>query len=76
MLAEIAGTDLYAAQLPQLEEMVSLLVDLQRVCGDRVEELLALGLPDFRAPALGAAIANIIDLHGRTSRIDLIATCC
>ena len=61
LLAEIAGADLYAAQLPQLEEMVSLLVDLQRVWGDRVEELLALGLPDFRAPALGAAIANVVD---------------
>jgi phosphotransferase family enzyme len=29
--------------------------------GDRVEELLALGLPDWRAPALGAAIANVVD---------------
>jgi aminoglycoside phosphotransferase (APT) family kinase protein len=26
-----------------------------------VEELLALGLPDFRTPALGAAIADVVD---------------
>jgi Ser/Thr protein kinase RdoA (MazF antagonist) len=28
---------------------------------NRVEELLALGLPDWRAPALGAAIADVIE---------------
>jgi hypothetical protein len=44
LLAEIAGKDLYAAELPLLREMVNLLVDLQRRGGDRVEELLAVGL--------------------------------
>ncbi len=33
----------------------------RRLWGDRVEELLALGLPDWRAPALGAAITNVIE---------------
>jgi hypothetical protein len=61
LLAEIAGKDLYAAELPLLREMVSLLVDLQRLWGDRVAELLALGLPDWRASALGTAIANVVD---------------
>jgi len=61
LLAEIAGKDLYAPELPLLREMVSLLVDLQRLWGDRVAELLALGLPDWRASALGAAIANVVD---------------
>ena len=61
LLAEIAGEDLYAAELPLLKEMVNLLVDLQLQWGDRVEELLALGLPDWRAPTLGAAIANVVD---------------
>jgi hypothetical protein len=61
LLAEVAGKDLYSAELPLLQEMVSLLVELQQPWADRVEELLALGLPDWRAPALGAAIADVID---------------
>jgi len=61
LLAEIAGQDQYAAELPLLHEMVNLLVDLQRQWSDDVEELLALGLPDWRAPALGAAIADVVD---------------
>jgi hypothetical protein len=61
LLAEIAGEDLYAAELPLLLEMVTRLVELQRQWGDRVEELLALGLPDWRAPALGAAITDVIE---------------
>jgi hypothetical protein len=61
LLAEIAGKDLYAAELPLLRDMVDLLVELQRRWGDRVAELLALGLPDWRAPALGAAIANVVE---------------
>jgi len=61
LLAEIAGEDLYAAELPLLQEMVNLLVELQRSWGGRVEELLALGLPDWRGPALGAAIADVVE---------------
>jgi len=61
LLAEIVGEDLYAAGLPLQREMVNLLVDLQRLWTDRVAELLALGLPDWRAPALAAAIADVID---------------
>jgi hypothetical protein len=61
LLAEIAGEDLYAADLPLLLEMVSLLVELQCSWRGRVEELLALGLPDWRGPALGAAIADVVE---------------
>ena len=61
LLAEIAGKDLYFAELPLLRDMVDLLVELQRLWSDRVEELLKLGLPDWRAPALGAAIAEVVD---------------
>ena len=61
LLAEIVGEDLYAAGLPLLSDMVNLLVDLQRRWADRVRELLALGLPDWRAPALSAAIADVVD---------------
>ena len=61
LLAEIAGEDLHAAELPLLLDMVNRLVELQRAWSDRVEELLALGLPDWRAPALGQAIMDVIE---------------
>jgi hypothetical protein len=61
LLAEIAGDDLYGAELPHLLEMVTLLVGLQRSWTGRVGEVLALGLPDWRAPALGTAIASVIE---------------
>jgi hypothetical protein len=61
LLAEVAGDDLYDAEPPQLLAMVTLLVGLQRSWSGRVDELLALGLPDWRAPALGAAIADVIE---------------
>jgi hypothetical protein len=61
LLAEIAGEDLHAAEPPQLNEMVNLLVELQCSWVGRVAELLALGLPDWRAPALGAAIADVVE---------------
>jgi hypothetical protein len=64
LLAEIGGEDLYAAGLPLLPDMVNLLVDLQRLWADRVAELLALGLPDWRAPTLAAAIAGVVDRTG------------
>jgi hypothetical protein len=61
LLDEIAGEDLYAAELPLLLEMVNRLVELQRRWSDCVPELLAIGLPDWRAPALGAAITDVIE---------------
>jgi hypothetical protein len=64
LLAEIPGRDLYASPLPRLLEMVTLLVSLQREWPNRTDELLALGLPDWRAPALTAAIARLISRAG------------
>jgi hypothetical protein len=61
LLAEISGDDLYGAELPQLLEMVTLLVGLQAWWRGRVGELLALGLPDWRAPALTASIVDVIE---------------
>ena len=60
LLAEIAGDDLYDADRPVLQAMTELLVDLQRRWSGRAVELIALGLPDWRAPALGPAIAAVI----------------
>jgi hypothetical protein len=59
LLEEIAGDDQHAAALPQLLEMVTLLVELQRTCHSRVDELVAIGLPDWRAAALTSAIASV-----------------
>lgn len=61
LLAEIPGEDLYEAGPAQLCDMVALLAGLQRSWQGRVEELLALGLPDWRAPALEAAIAAVVE---------------
>jgi Ser/Thr protein kinase RdoA (MazF antagonist) len=60
LLAEIAGADCYDAELPLLLEMVTLLVELQRSWSGRVDELLALGLPDWRAAALVPKIADVV----------------
>ena len=61
LLAEIPGDDLYRASPSQLLEMVSLLVTLQREWLGRTNELLALGLPDWREEALLTAIAPLVE---------------
>jgi Ser/Thr protein kinase RdoA (MazF antagonist) len=60
LMAEIPGEDLYEAELPQLLAMVDLLTGLQRAWTPRTDALLALGLPDWRGPALGPAIAEVV----------------
>jgi hypothetical protein len=64
LLAEIPGEDLYQVPLPRMLEMVSLLVELQRGWIGRTDELLGLGLPDWRAPALAAALAALVERVG------------
>lgn len=64
LLAEIPGNDLYDAPLDRRLAMVSLLVRLQHDWTDRTRELLELGLPDWRAPALAAAIARLVERLG------------
>jgi hypothetical protein len=61
LLAEIPGHDLYLAPQPRLLEMVTLLVSLQREWLNRTDELLALGLPDWRAPSLTLAIGRLVE---------------
>jgi Ser/Thr protein kinase RdoA (MazF antagonist) len=61
LMAEIPGNDLYEAPLARLQEMVTLLVGLQREWRGRTDELLALGLPDWRAAALARAITRVIE---------------
>ena len=61
LLAEIPGEDLYEATPAQLLGMVTLLVGLQESWRGRGDELLALGLPDWRGPALTTAIADVVE---------------
>jgi hypothetical protein len=61
LMASIPGRDLYDAELPVLNELVTCLVDLQRDWLARPDELLALGLPDWRGPALSPAIASVVE---------------
>lgn len=64
LLAAIPGDDRYDAPLPELLEMVAILVGLQRQWAGRATELLDLGLPDWRATALGEAIADVVARSG------------
>jgi hypothetical protein len=64
LLAEIPGEDLYGAPVARLLEMAPLLVSLQREWIGRTDELVGLGLPDWRAPALVHAIASLVERIG------------
>jgi hypothetical protein len=63
LMADIPGDDLFDTGLVQRRAMVELLLALQHAFVGRVDELLALGLPDRRAPALGAAIQAVLERH-------------
>ncbi len=51
LLADIPGTDRYEAGGAELESMVDLLVGLQRTWSGRADELLGIGVPDWRVDA-------------------------
>jgi hypothetical protein len=61
LFTEIPGRDLPDADLPVLLGMLTFWVDIQQRWSNRVDELLALGLPDWRAPALSAVIEDVVD---------------
>ena len=80
LLADIPGDDCYEAALPARLAMIDLLVDLQAAWLGRAPELLVLGLPDWRAPALSVAIAALVErrageleLHDRAALAALVA---
>jgi Phosphotransferase enzyme family len=60
LLAEIPGGDLHEPSSKQRLEMLTILVGMQENWAARVDELLAMGLPDWRAPALEKAIKDVI----------------
>ncbi len=59
LLADVPGEDQWAAPLGRLLEMVRAVVDLQAEQVTQVEDLLALGLPDWRAAALVPAVGAL-----------------
>ena len=60
LLAEIPGDDKYDAPLPALLTMVRTLVAIQAQWTDRVDELLALGAPDWRPEPLAVLAADTV----------------
>lgn len=64
LMDDVPGEDQYGAARPVLARMVDLLVTLQTKWVRRVSELLALGLPDYRWPSLGPALADLVERHG------------
>jgi hypothetical protein len=60
LMAQAAGEDLYGATLAERRSMIDLLVALQQRWRARSGELLALRLPDWRAPALCNAITTLL----------------
>lgn len=68
LLAGIAGSDRYDATPSELFEMVSRLVAIQAGWIGRLVELTAIGLPDWRGPALTAAIQHVVE--ARAAEID------
>jgi Phosphotransferase enzyme family len=64
LMHEIPGEDMYDAGQPILARGLSLLVGIQRDWISRVDELLAMGLPDWRPAELMTLIEDVV---GRTS---------
>jgi hypothetical protein len=60
LLEEVGGEDQYGATGPALLEMVDLLVGLQAQWVDRADELLDLGLPDWRSEPLSRALQDLV----------------
>jgi hypothetical protein len=63
LLAELPGQDGFHASLEQRRPMIDLLVRLVTACRADLPELFTLGLPDFRARPLSAAIASSFERH-------------
>ena len=64
LMGDVPGENRFGAPVDLMLEMVDLLVDLQTKWLDRVPELFALGLPDWRAGQLGPALAHLVERCG------------
>ena len=61
LLPDVPGRDLYDATGTEVRRMIRLLVDEQARWIDRTHELLSLGVPDWRGPALTAATTDVVE---------------
>jgi hypothetical protein len=61
LMLDVAGDDRYEAPLPELLDMIDLLVDLQARWLGRTAELLSLGMPDWRGDALAWSIGEVVE---------------
>lgn len=74
LMHEIPGEDHYDAGLDVLAPAVSMLVSLQAALANRVDELLAMGLPDWRGQPIIAAIRDLIERTAGDLAPDDVAT--
>jgi hypothetical protein len=72
LLADIPGTDRYEATGHELDAMVALLVGMQQDWAGRADELLAIGVPDWRMDAWLPHARALVDaaLAGRVGPFD------
>lgn len=61
LMPEIRGDDRYDATGPELLAMIDALVRIQAAWAARIDELLAVGLPDWRPSVVPAAIGDVIE---------------
>jgi hypothetical protein len=74
LMPEIPGEDLYEARGAALQAMIDLLTALQRQWIGRTDALLAMGLSDWRAPALALAIDQVVARNLQDLTVDDRAT--
>ncbi len=63
LLADVAGEDLYAPEDDPAIAMIDALLEIQRGPGADVDALSALGLPDWRLPALAPPAHRLLELR-------------
>jgi Phosphotransferase enzyme family len=64
LMGDVPGENQFGAPVDLMLEMVDFLVSLQTKWLDRLPELLALGIPDWRAGRLGPALAHLVERCG------------
>jgi hypothetical protein len=73
LLGDVPGTDRYGAAADERLAMLADLHTVQLLAAGRVSELLALGVPDLRAPRLAALVRDVVARHGGPDLDNLLA---
>lgn len=63
LLADVPGTDRYEAEPAEIMGMVEDLCMIQRLVADHLDELLALGVPDWREDPFTARVSRTVDAY-------------